>query len=449
MRAAFLIKNSHLTVYSGIGQFARSFVEMSQANDVFVDIITDNKPKVNQRALLDSIKTDNFNCISIESPLSYGKHNQTFVFSESINLELVLNFRNALLEGMKRGVYDLIVINSLEAAYAVYALDVVDKIPTVFYTHNESSIDLKPSTVFSDTYLEFFDKAMRFKNIHIGTQSEENLAILQNKGFKNAICLPLGFTELDLLSPTDTPKDGILFIGRFEDRKNPTLFIDAVKKLNKKALVLTNTRGSKSFREAFSKEGITNYEILENGVGEKKVEFMRKAEIAFHPSKLESYGLCALETLAVCPTVLLEEYNWWKNFKDFGVVTATKDNYVEVISNTIGKEHYVVPLISEFLHKTTSRWKDFIIKEYYKQKVYPKEDQKLNEYLSTHEYISTYDYFFKLLKRDDICVDDVKSLKRKTYHGFYLTDLKEGTLISKGSLSKMKLEPQKESVDWV
>lgn len=94
------------------------------------------------------------------------------------------------------------------------------------------------------------------------------------------------------------------------------------------ARVLTNKRGVKKFENTLTDAGVNTFDIRYELTGRAKADFIKSAKIAFHPASLESYGFSAMETLAAgLPTLLIEEYEWWKAFEGQGVfVCARRDS---------------------------------------------------------------------------------------------------------------------------
>ena len=148
------------------------------------------------------------------------------------------------------------------------------------------------------------------------------------------LVLPMPLPDLELLEPYEGKQEGVLFIGRHEPRKNPKLFAKAVAEAGLPAKVLTNKRGMKKFEKTLAEAGVESFDIRYELTGSQKTDFIKSARIAFHPANLESYGFSAMETLAAgLPTVLIEEYRWWRAFEHAGVITAPKDGIVQTLAD--------------------------------------------------------------------------------------------------------------------
>lgn len=270
-----------------------------------------------------------------EAPESYAAHGTRYD-PETVNQFKVANFTESLGMALKRCKPDLILTNTLEASVALQQLveaNACDKsVRTIFYTHHENFVVPagKRSKVFSDAYNKTLLEQANTPGIEIATQSHFNVQRMRAIGFPFAhdpLVLPMPLPDLELLEPYVGAKEGVLFIGRHEPRKNPKLFAKAVAEAGLPVKVLTNKRGVKKFEETLTDAGVANFDIAYELTGQAKADFIKSAKIAFHPANLESYGFSAMETLAAgLPTLLIEEYGWWKAFETRGVATTSRSN---------------------------------------------------------------------------------------------------------------------------
>lgn len=321
-RVAFMISSQHFILTGGIGAFARSFVRMCKDNDILVDIILD-KDVADENMREFALKND-LNLITPPTALPYSIHTQTFSFTDSLNLEKVLNFKNSLLFALGSNIYDAAVINTPEALFATYPLGLHNRIPVVFYTHHENLVFMNSydSGVFSKEYNEIAINQMCLPGIIVGTQSKLNVSKIKSAKDIDVRCLPMKIPDVEFLNDYETERSGVIFIGRHEDRKNPSEFVRMASATGLTVKVLTNKRGAEKFKTDFDKADVKDYDIRYNLSGEEKARFVKSAKVAYHPSKLESYGFCAFETLHCCPTVTLKEYGWGDAFDDAIVVSA-------------------------------------------------------------------------------------------------------------------------------
>lgn len=333
-RIAFLISDQHFISHGGIGSFCKSFTEMCSRLNWKVDIILD---KVPTGTFDDVIKSAGANIVVPDQPLRYSDHTATFAFSDTINFEKIINFRQAILKAFETNVYDMIVCNTQEAMTAAYAMTVNKYIPVVFYTHLHSMIfrDSQGSDVFLDSYHNFYNKHMEFSDIIIGTQSQKNIDELTKFGATNCKLLRMPMSERGLLEQnTITERSGVLFIGRWEEGKNPESYIKAMKEAKLPCKVMTNSNGAKKFEKAFSDAGITNFEIKAGITGQEKVDFIKSSKVFFMPSLRENYPFAFLECLGHMPCVVLDKQDWSDNFNGM-LFNKCKQEDVPVVLNKL------------------------------------------------------------------------------------------------------------------
>jgi glycosyltransferase involved in cell wall biosynthesis len=314
-RIGFIISDQHLIPHGGIGQFAKGFTEMCDRLNWKVDIIVDKKPTNEFSELLLSLGA---NIVYPREPLKYTDHTNTFAFSDTINFEKIVNFRKAIMQAFETNIYDMLVCNTQEAMSAAYAVTVNSYIPVVFYTHLHSMIfrESQGSDVFLPSYHNFYNKHMEFSDIIIGTQSQKNIDELTKHSATNCKLLKMPMSERGLLEQSVgiNNKEGVLFIGRWEEGKNPEAYIKVMKECKLKCKVMTNSNGAKKFEKAFKEAGITNYEIKAGIVGKEKVDFIKSARVFFMPSLRENYPFAFLECLAHAQCVVLNNQDWSDNF---------------------------------------------------------------------------------------------------------------------------------------
>jgi len=309
-----MISDQHFIPHGGIGSFCKGFTEMCSRLNWKVDILLDKSPRNKEFCQL--IESLGANVLWPLEPLSYANHTATFAFSDTINFEKIINFRKVILEAFEENIYDMIVCNTQEAMTAAYAMTVNKYIPVVFYTHLHSMIfrDSQGSDVFLDSYHNFYNKHMEFTDIIIGTQSQKNIDELTKYGATNCRLLRMPMSERGLLERYEGKREGVLFIGRWEEGKNPEAYIRVMKECGLPCRVMTNESGKKKFEKAFSEAGITNYVIKAGITGQEKVDFIRQSDTFFMPSLRENYPFAFLECLGHMPCVVLDSQDWSDNF---------------------------------------------------------------------------------------------------------------------------------------
>jgi glycosyltransferase involved in cell wall biosynthesis len=310
-----MISDQHFIPHGGIGSFCKGFTEMCGRINWKVDILLDKSPNNDEfKTLIESLGG---NVLWPLEPLRYTNHVGTFAFSDTINFEKIINFRQIIVEAFEENIYDMIVCNTQEAMTAAYAMTLNKDIPVVFYTHLHSMIFRKAqnfSDVFLDSYHNFYNKHMEFNDIFIGTQTHKNVAELESYGADNCVLLKMPMSERGLLERYTGPRKGVLFIGRWEQGKNPEAYIKVMKECGLPCKVMTNANGAKKFEKAFLDAGITDYEIKAGITGQEKVDFIRSSDTFFMPSLRENYPFAFLECLGHMPCVVLDSQDWSDNF---------------------------------------------------------------------------------------------------------------------------------------
>lgn len=361
-RIGFLISDQHLIPHGGIGQFAKAFTEMCERLNWKVDIIVDKQPTNEFSKLLE---TCGANIIYPDDCLRYNDHTQTFSFSDTINFEKIVNFRKSIMKAFSTNIYDMLVCNTQESMSAAYAMTVNKYIPVVFYTHLHSMIfrESQGSDVFLDSYHNFYNKHMEFSDIIIGTQSQKNIDELSKYGATNCKLLPMPMPERGLLSSShSSKKEGVLFIGRWEEGKNPEAYIKAMKECGLPCKVMTNSNGKKKFEHAFNEAGIIDYEIKAGITGQEKVDFIKGCKVFFMPSLRENYPFAFMECLGHMHCIVLDKQDWSDNFDEILFTKTTQDKVPEKLKELYNTEYvpYGLGYVQLLDEKVETDWKNFL-----------------------------------------------------------------------------------------
>ena len=322
-RIGFLISDQHLIAHGGIGQFAKSFTEMADRLNWKVDIIIDKKPT---NVFSEVVQSMGANIVYPKEAVSYSEHTNLYAFSDSVNFEKVINFRRSILTAFNTNIYDMLICNTVESMMAALCYDFGKYIPVVFYTHEESMVFRKSRNfkgVYNNSTTDFINRLMTVDNVVIGTQSPRNVDELLKNGAISVKHLGMPLSERELLEPSTVNKSGVLFIGRWENRKNPEAFLNVIKETNLPAKVMTNTNGAKKFQAAFDEMNITNYEMKVGIVGKEKVDFIKSSKVHYNPSYRENYPFTFYESLGHCQCVVLDVQDWSTNFDDQYYHTTT------------------------------------------------------------------------------------------------------------------------------
>jgi len=407
-RVAFLISDQHFIPHGGIGQFAKGFTEMCGRIGWKVDIVLDKQPTNDFSEIVKSLGA---NIVYPPESLKYSDHTATFAFSDTINFEKIVNFRKAILHAFQENIYDMIVCNTQESMSAAYAMTVHKYIPVVFYTHLHSMIfrESQGSDVFLDSYHNFYNKHMEFDDIVIGTQSQKNVRELNKHSVKNAVVLGLPMTERGLLEPYMGDRRGVLFIGRWEEGKNPEAYIKVMKECGLPCKVMTNSNGAKKFEKAFKEAGITDYEIKASIIGQEKVDFIKSCRVHFNPSHRESYGIAFMECLGHLSCVVLHDQDWSYNFADeHYTMTAMESAHeiIELVYQSTPEEYYstgALEYVKSLDANTQMGWVDFL--NNFKSHQSKTNAAKINEYETVK-----YSDYINDLNRTHLAREDFESV---------------------------------------
>ena len=414
-RIGFLVSYQTLIPHGGIGQFTKSFCELMDQHNIKVDIITDKEPQDTE--FVKSIKA---NVIAPLESLKYTDHSNIFMYGDTFCYERMANFRTAIVEALEHNLYDALICNTYETVQVASTMGLEDVIQIIAYTHLESQI-------FNDTKNPFLyntNVAMRHQlsltNIDVGTQSKFNQLHLDESSYH----LPIPITERDLLTEHTGEREGILFVGRWEEGKNPELFIDLIEQTKLPAKVMTSPNGVKKFEDKLSKLGV-KYDVRASIVGQEKVDFIKSSRIAFNPSTVESYGMAFYEQHIQLPTLVLENQRWTKNFNSNYFYTCTKKDMATKAKElydvferaerwyNLGSLQHAQDQEAGVFHKWMECFRNF----------QPKQSNSNTAKICNENTIKHVD-FISDLNRSILCIDDVRSVltNRHKFRVIYTDD---------------------------
>jgi hypothetical protein len=416
--------------HGGIGQFAKSFCELMDQHDIKVDIITDKQPQDTE-----FVKSLKANVLSPLQSLRYTDHSDIFMYGDTFCYERMANFRNSIIEALEYNIYDALICNTYETVQVASTMGLEDVIQIIAYTHLESQIFKDTKNPFLHSTNDMMRKQLELFGITIGTQSKFNQ--LQ---FTNAYHLPIPITEQDLLKEHHVKREGVLFIGRWEEGKNPELYLELIEKTKLPARVMTNNNGAKKFEDRFKKMGITDYKISISIIGQEKVDFITSCRVAFNPSNVESYGMAFYEQMSQMPTVCLDDMRWTKNFNSDYFYRTDKKHMAELVT-----------ALYEQYDTAKSYYDEGALKHTQQQEanVFSKWNTCFNEFEGRKSNSSTAKIceettiklsdFTKKLKRDILCIDDIKSVLTNK-HKFRIIYTENDTYLTKDPM----FEPEEE-----
>ena len=418
-RIAFMISDQHLIPHGGLGSFAKCFTEMCTRLNWKVDLILDKKPSGDFYNTLLELGAGTFYPLD---KLEYDEHLGTYAFSDSINFEQIINFRKSIIESFRTNSYDMILCNTQEAMTAVYALNLGEYIPIVFYTHQPSAVTRERDSrdVFLQSYHDFYNKHFEFPNIVVGTHSERNKKRLLGYGAHNVEVLPTPMSERELLLPSKEERTGLLYIGRWEPRKNPEAFLKIAAETKLPVRIMTNALGKKKFEKellrlvkenpkdkdsndvnVYSKDFVIKTEIY----GKEKADFIKSCKVHFNTAYSESWSFVFFECLAQTHCVILEDQDWSDNFDSkYYHTVKLKDaakKILELHEKPVPTEQ--LEYIKSIDNQADNAWYNFV--NNFKGKHSDSNAAKINK-----ETIVKHEDFIKKLTRTYLAQEDIESV---------------------------------------
>jgi hypothetical protein len=221
----------------------------------------------------------------------------------------------------------------------------------------------------------------------------------------------------------------VLFIGRWEEGKNPELYLDLIEQTRLPARVMTSANGAKKFETRLQEIGVP-YEIKVSIIGQEKVNFITSCRVAFNPSLVESYGIAFLEQMTQMPTVALENMRWTNNFNNQYFFTCTKQTMVHVVEALYHSYDTAESWYAEgsLKHSQTMdnlvfhKWNDCFTQ--FKSKQSRNNTAGICKTLTPPNLTVRYIDFISSLKRRIICIDDARSVftNKHKYRIIYTDD---------------------------
>lgn len=436
-RIGFLVSYQTLIPHGGIGQFAKSFCEMMDEHNIKVDIITDKQPQDNE-----FVKSLKANIIYPNESLPYTTHSNIFMYGDTFCYERMANFRNSIIKALEHNLYDSFVCNTYETIQVASTMGLENYIQIIGYTHLESQIFNWTKNPFLNNTNEMMRLQLQTGSLYIGTQSKFNQLELQDKIQINNVChLPIPITERDLLTEYQGEREGVLFVGRWEEGKNPELFIELIEQTKLPAKVMTSPNGVKKFEDRLSKLGV-KYDVRASIVGQEKVDFIKSSRIAFNPSTVESYGMAFYEQHIQLPTLVLTEQRWTNNFNGDFFYKCTKKDMAQRAKDLYdsfenASTWYLLGSLDHAKHqeaKVFHKWNECF-------NMFNTKPSTTNTAKICNETTTTLRDFINGLGRSIICIDDIRSVLTNK-HKFRIIYTDKDTYLTKDP----SFEPEEEQV---
>jgi glycosyltransferase involved in cell wall biosynthesis len=331
----------------GIGTYVNTWIEWGILNNYQIDLITDSSDiNTNQfekySDLVNVISADD-NTLKQE----YRDNNITFEM-EIFKIELAARLRSSMIKAFSKFAYDCIIINGQEALLTAESIRLSEFHPNVYYpTHSIADVGIFDNRFFQSAITSGILAKSKIKII---AQSDKTAELfLENMANTPERVSTVGLivadrTMLDFNRNTD--REGIVYIGPWEPRKDPGRFLDACKNTNNKAIIISPTKTSADkFKKQCLSLGI-EHEIHIGLTGVNKVEVLKRAALAIIPSKEETFCFTALECAHLCRTIIPNDRAWSAIHKDWCILAS---DFEEAVHEHYGKPQ--TPEVEEALIK--------------------------------------------------------------------------------------------------
>ena len=346
-RIAHVISNDTFIPDGGVGGSIRSLTRMFKELDCAVDVITDVEPKDAKRINYQKeIEAMGVRIIRSANPINYSRYSITHAMDWGICSEESANIRESMMTALHSTVYDLIIIHSVNSVPGIYSLDIWKYIPTMVYTHDPNCIYTN-TAMFGAGSTAYNHMLYRLPGLLIATHTEQNQ---KHINLPQVRVVPLPLTEIKLLDPYNGPRSGVLWIGKWEARKDPAAYVKCLAQTQLPARIITSPTSLPKFRQRLQAAGykgdvrfaLEDYpNALKRGYtnSEEKVKFIRQCRVAYLPYQFETCPLAIDEALAQVPVVLSHKAQDWKyNFTGPAVIHTTSYNEAEQVVEHLHRE---------------------------------------------------------------------------------------------------------------
>jgi glycosyltransferase involved in cell wall biosynthesis len=311
-RRVGLVVLKHSYVNRGVTTYINGWLEWGLRSGVQVDIISNDSDVANTQF---DRYNDIANWISPDSDIVKSNLDADIAMrSPIVRLKDAVDLRAGLMRALSTYSYDVLIINSLDTLLAAISIGLDRQHDNMYYvTHSEMDIGRGPDNFLTDLTRSLLETSP----IRIICQSEytrgeflQHTQVTENR--ITVMTPPLGQPELlECLDDTDfSNRSGILYIGPYEPRKNPEVFIRACKSSGHPAILITpSQKSADKFKRRFLEEGI-EHTIHVALTGASKVDAMRSAALAIIPSVEETFCYTAFEAAHVCRTIIPWDRDW-------------------------------------------------------------------------------------------------------------------------------------------
>ena len=275
---------------------------------------------------------------------------------ETIDYQIVADLQNSILKALTFP-YKAIICSTYEACAACIGLGLTHIMPVYYRTHNSHVVCGTEGQGYAKIHSLLLSAA--FNNLKILANCQNTLDSLRERyGVSGQVAL----NHVTFEQVKSVKKEGLLYISRFDEVKQPKLFASIAQKLNIKARVLTNSiQAAKSWTKLLDEYEV-EHDIKYALTGSEKWKFITSAKYAISTSRVESFGLGILETLPYCPTFIIKsDYDWYKNFDYFDCSNLKVISVKEIDQILKSKTKVDSDTVISSIQKATKKsWYDFV-----------------------------------------------------------------------------------------
>lgn len=331
-----------------------------------------------------------------------------------IRLQDAANLRSSLVKALSEHTYDALLCNTVDTLLAVVSMGIHTKFDNIFYlTRSEDDVGIGNNKFFTP----FTHALIKSSGVKVICQTERMRRLfLESTGYDSnkVFFMPhhIGQPEfLEFNEPED--RKGVLYIGAYEPRKDPEVFINACKQTGLPAVVITpSIKSARKFKERFIAERI-EHEIHIGLSGKNKVDVISRCAVAVIPSKQETFCFTAIEAAHCCPTIIPLERDWTESHKDWCIRTPLAD-IPTAVKQYYGKS--ITPQAKDILTKRFQDTDKQALELIAKHTTSGKVSNALSKYLDQHGE-TTIKAFFR--SRPSIALDELFYVLTLQYHEDY------------------------------
>lgn len=449
-----VLKTSY--VNRGVATYVNGWLEWGLRNNVQVDVISNSSElhnnQFNRYDKLSNWQTPFFEIKDtdlINAPQEFGDSNdftqyfdshkiidnQNDIQDDNVNLRSPIirlrdsvDLRDSIISALSKYHYDALILNTIDTLFSVVSLNLHHYHPNIYYvTH--SPIDVSMRGFGQDIMTSLTKGLLATSGIKIITQSEwmKQLVLSHFDADPNRIypIIPmLGQPELLTIKPYED-REGILFIGPYEQRKSPEIFIEACKNNQKPAIVITpSQKSADKFKKRFIQEKIP-HKIYVGLSGKNKVDVIRTAALCIIPSMVETFCFTAFEAAHLCRTIIPADRDWAQVHAPWCHLINENE-----ISNAV-MDHYNKPILesSRIALQNVFNETDKQALKLLDAKTINESKNAFTKYFEDKEIIDLNDFF---LSRPSIVIDEMFYVIKAMFSGeFNIVHTKEQTIVSK------------------